>query len=161
MTAALVIRPMEQADLPAVSALAGALVRLHHRWDEQRFFLPDQVEAGYAWWLGSQLGEEGVLLLVAQLDGEVAGYLYATLEERDWGLLRDDCAVLQDIFVDERFRRRGVARRLLEEGLRRLAKLGAPRVVLMSATQNKEAQALFASLGFRATMVEMTRESGG
>lgn len=157
--AAVVVREMRQGDLPAVSALAGALVRLHHAWDAKRFFLPDQVEAGYAWWLGRQLEAPGVLLLVAELDGEPAGYLYATLEERDWALLRDACGVLQDLFVAERFRRRGVARRLLDEGLRRLAEQGAPRVVLMSATQNAAAQALFASAGFRPTMVEMTRES--
>ena len=42
----------------------------------------------------------------------------------------------------------------------RLAAMGAPRVVLHSATQNVAAQRLFARLGFRPTMVEMTREMG-
>jgi len=38
---------------------------------------------------------------------------------------------------------------------------GAPRVVLMSASRNEGAQRLFERLGFRRTMVEMTREAGG
>jgi RimJ/RimL family protein N-acetyltransferase len=36
--------------------------------------------------------------------------------------------------------------------------MGAPRVVLMAAWRNESARALFARLGFRPTMVEMTRE---
>ena len=35
---------------------------------------------------------------------------------------------------------------------------GAPRVVLWSAEQNATAQRLFTRLGFRRTMVEMTKE---
>jgi RimJ/RimL family protein N-acetyltransferase len=42
----------------------------------------------------------------------------------------------------------------------RLREMGAPRVVLMSAAPNVAAQRLFARLGFRPTMVEMTRELG-
>jgi hypothetical protein len=38
---------------------------------------------------------------------------------------------------------------------------GAPRIVLHTAASNADAQALFARLGFRRTMVEMTREAGG
>jgi ribosomal protein S18 acetylase RimI-like enzyme len=33
-----------------------------------------------------------------------------------------------------------------------------PRVLLMTAEQNASAQRLFARLGFRRTMIEMTRE---
>jgi RimJ/RimL family protein N-acetyltransferase len=35
---------------------------------------------------------------------------------------------------------------------------GAPRVVLSTAARNARAQRLFASAGFRDTMIEMTRE---
>jgi ribosomal protein S18 acetylase RimI-like enzyme len=39
--------------------------------------------------------------------------------------------------------------------------MGAPRVLLHTAVQNEQAQALFSKLGFRSTMLEMTREAGG
>ena len=38
---------------------------------------------------------------------------------------------------------------------------GAPRVVITAAAGNTAAQALFGRLGFRRTMVEMTREADG
>jgi RimJ/RimL family protein N-acetyltransferase len=43
----------------------------------------------------------------------------------------------------------------------RLRDLGAPRVVLTSAWQNQAAHALFRSLGFRETMIEMAKEMDG
>ena len=39
-----------------------------------------------------------------------------------------------------------------------LAKLGAPRALLYTAAKNEGAQAMFDRIGFRRTMVEMTRE---
>lgn len=153
-----VIRPATADDLPSVARLAAGLVRLHHRWDAKRFLIVEPVEEGYGWWLGSQLGTPGVVLLVAQVEGAVAGYLYGGLEERDWMLLRDACGMVHDVYVDEAFRRRGVARALMRAGIDALQAQGVPRVGLSTAPQNVEGQALFASLGFRPTLVEMMRE---
>ena len=41
------IRRMRKADLPAVARLAAQLVRLHHGWDAQRFFMTEDPEGGY------------------------------------------------------------------------------------------------------------------
>ncbi len=46
----------------------------------------------------------------------------------------------------------------LERGVENARALGAPRIVLMAAAKNQNAQRLFARLGWRPTMVEMTRE---
>lgn len=151
------IREMRQDDLGPVGMLAGELVRLHHRWDADRFFLTERVDEGYRWFFGTQLGRPEVVLLVAELDSQVVGYSFGTVEERDWNLLLDAHGGLHDVAVDARYRRRGVGRKLVKATVAALEARGAPRVVLMSATQNAEAQALFEALGFRRTMVEMTR----
>lgn len=49
----------------------------------------------------------------------------------------------------------------MRAAIRWLETRGAPRVVLLSAARNESAQRLFERLGFRHTMVEMTREAGG
>src|SRR5215210_5958079 len=143
------IRPMGQADLPAVSKLAGQLVRQHHAFDAKRFFVSEDPEGGYRWWLGQQLEDPDTVLLVAEVDGTVAGYLYGSLEDRDWARLLDAHGAIHDIFVDDCFRRRGVASALMREGIEALKGKGAKQVVLSSATPNAEAQALFERLGFR------------
>src|SRR5688572_2114210 len=150
------IRPMGQADLGPASKLAGQLVRQHHAFDAQRFFLTDDPEGGYRWWLGQQLEDPDTVLLVAEVDGEIAGYLYGSVEERDWARLLDRHGAVHDVFVDARFRRRGLATALMQAGIAALRAKGTRQIVLSSATPNAEAQATFERLGFRRTMVEMT-----
>jgi len=158
---AFTIRAMTSADLSAVGPLAAALVAMHHALDPLRFiYLPDPGK-GYAAYLGSELHNPRVVLLVAERasDRAVVGYTYGRLEGRDYNALLDAAGKLEDVFVDAAVRGRGVGELLIRELLRRLAEKGAPRVVLMTATTNEAAQRLFARFGFRATMLEMTRES--
>jgi ribosomal protein S18 acetylase RimI-like enzyme len=56
-------------------------------------------------------------------------------------------------------RREGIGRTLLDATLVALAARGAPLVV-STAERNEAAQRLFASAGFRRTIIEMTRELG-
>jgi ribosomal protein S18 acetylase RimI-like enzyme len=152
------IRDMTEADLDASSKLAEALVLLHHSWDRTRFFTQPDIAKGYRWWFNSQLGKEGVLLLVAEVDGAIAGYVYGTLEERDWAKLLDAHGAVHDVHVAEAHRRQGVAQALMTEAAKRFASMGAKQVVLYSASANVQGQTLFKKLGFRPTMVEMTMD---
>lgn len=153
------VRAATDRDLEALGRMGAALARLHYEFDPRRFMLPDDIEAGYRWWLGKEARNKKALVLVAELDGEVRGYAYGRLEERDWNALLDAHAGLHDVWVEESARRHGVARQLTNEIVDRFKALGAPRVVLKTSTKNESAQKLFASLGFRPTMVEMTREA--
>ena len=156
------IRKAIREDLLATSKLAATLVREHHAFDPLRFMCIEPLEEGYERFLRSQLGRDDVVLLVAVRrrgpEEVVIGYLLSSLEDRDWSDLRDACGKIHDVYVDASVRRRGVASRLVEEAVARLTAMGAPRVVLMTASRNEEARNLFERLGFRPTMVEMTRE---
>ena len=155
----LTLRSARLEDAPALGRMGGALVRLHHTYDAQRFMAPaEDVEAGYQGWLSRELRRPGALVLVAEAEGGVVGYAYATVEGRDWNALLEAHAELHDLWVEEPARGGGVGARILEELLRRLRERGVPRVVLRAAARNEAAQRLFARLGWRATMVEMTRE---
>jgi ribosomal protein S18 acetylase RimI-like enzyme len=156
------IRPAAPADLPAVGRLGALLVRVHHDFDPERFIAATpRTEHGYASFLGAQLEEPNVVVLVAERDGEVLGYTYAGVEGNDYMALRGPAGVLHDIVVDPAHRGLGVGRMLLDATLAALTARGAPRCVLSTAERNESAQRLFARAGFRRTMVEMTRELGG
>jgi ribosomal protein S18 acetylase RimI-like enzyme len=90
----------------------------------------------------------------------VIGYAYAAVQGYDYMSLRGPAGVLQDLIVEPQHRGRGVGRLLLNAVLTYLTTRGAPRVVLSAAEGNQAAQRLFVSMGFRRTMVEMTRELG-
>lgn len=152
------VRPARPEDAPALGRMGAALARQHHDFDPARFMLPEDVESGYRWWLRRESKAAEAVVLVAELEGAVVGYAYGRAEERDWNALRDACGVVHDVWVEESARGSGVGTLLLEEMVQRLKALGVPRVVLMTASRNEAAQRLFARLGWRPTMVEMTRE---
>ena len=162
MAPAVTIRRATTADMAAVGRLGALLGRLHHEFDAARFIAASpSTPKGYASYLGSQLEEPDVVILVAEGGGDVIGYTYAGVEGWDYMALRGPAGVLYDIVVDPARRSEGVGRQLLEATLAVLSERGAPRVVLSTAEQNEPAQRLFASAGFRRTMIEMTRELNG
>lgn len=162
MPADIVIRPARPSDLPAVGRLAAQLVEYHRALDPRRFMEIRDAAAGYARFLGNQLADPSSVVLVAVREpaSDVLGYSYGAVEGRDWHALLDPHGSIHDVCVDPEARRQGVARQLLQAMCTRLEALGAPRILLHTAVQNVEAQALFAQLGFRSTMIEMTREAG-
>ena len=132
---------------------------MHHDFDSKRFIAaPARTEKSYSAFLGSQLDEPNIVILVAERDGELLGYTYAGVEGNDYMALRGPAGVLYDIVVDPAHRGQGIGRMLLDATLDALKARGVPRVVLSTAEGNTTAQHLFARAGFRRTMIEMTRE---
>jgi ribosomal protein S18 acetylase RimI-like enzyme len=153
------IRLATPADLPALGRLGALLMRTHYEFDPQRFMHPGTDPAeGYAWFLGKQLKDDDSVIFVAEDGEKVVGYVYAALEPISWKELRDACGFIHDIVVEESNRRSGTATALMGAAIQWLRERGAPRVILGTAEKNERAQRLFTKLGFRRTMVEMTRE---
>jgi ribosomal protein S18 acetylase RimI-like enzyme len=155
----ILIRPATKADIEAMGRLGALLVRTHYEFDPKRF-LPTQpgMEKGYGSFLGRQLSDPETVVLVAEREGTVVGYLYGTIAGPDWMSLRGEAGVIQDIIVDPAYRGGGIGRKLLDAGLQWLKEHGAPQAVLSTAQRNEAAQHLFAAAGFRPTMIEMTKE---
>ena len=81
--------------------------------------------------------------VVARVDGAVAGC--GALRQREPGLME-----VKRMFVRPAFRRRGVARAVLEALEAQARAVGATRLVLETATGQPEAMALYPSAGYRA-----------
>lgn len=154
-----VIRKATRTDLPMLGRLGASLMHAHYAFDDRRFLVPgNDAEAGYAWFLGTQLDSADVVILVAERDGQIVGYVYAGIEPLSWKELRDEAGFIHDVVVEEHGRRSGAATALIDAATTWLKDRGMPRVVLWTAERNTNAQRLFSRLGFRRTMIEMTRE---
>lgn len=159
---AITIRPADPRDVPALGRMGAALMRTHYAFDPDRFLAADEgAEAGYGEFLRSQLLNADNLVLVAEAGGRVVGYVYAGIEPLSWKELRGEAGFVHDLLVEDDARNAGAGRQLLEAAIAWLGQRGMPRVVLWTAARNDGAQRLFATRGFRSTMVEMTLELNG
>lgn len=155
------VRRALRGDLAGAARLAALLVREHHAFDPERFVLLDDAEAGYRRHFERELRHPKAVLEVAvrDADGAVVGYGYGRMAPLDFYALLGPCGWLHDVYVDESARGGGVGARLVDAVAARLEALGAPRIVLTTAARNEAAQRLFERIGFRRTMIEMTREA--
>lgn len=155
----MIIRDAEKRDLEALGRLGAMLVRTHYAFDRDRFLAPfPGTERGYASFLGGMMESPDDHVFVAEIDGVIVGYVFAALEPLNWKELRGPAGFIHDIAVDEPARRQSVGRALMNAAIDWLRERGAPRVILWTAAPNHIAHDLFASLGFRDTMIEMTME---
>ena len=159
MAPSLQIRPAAKSDESALGPMGAALMRQHHAADPRRFILTERPEAGYGRFLVSQIGDPETLVLVAESASEVVGYVFAQVEGTSWKDLRGPCGFIHDVYVRADARGQGAGRELVRAAIDWARSKGMSQMALMSKSGNESAQRLFASLGFRETMVEMTLDS--
>jgi len=89
-------------------------------------------------------------LLVAEVDGRYAGFLYSHIGKKlSFAPRVTRFAHIRDVQVMKKFRRQGVGKKLTLYALHRLKALGIRNVFLATAEANKVARRLYESLGFK------------
>ena len=135
------IRDAIEADLPGIIEIYNATVPTRIVTAELE---PTTVEARLPWFREHSPDEHP--FWVAESDGRIIGWL-------DFKKFLPRCAYRGtaeiSVYVDEKFGRRGVARRLLEEAIARAPSLGISAMVGLIFAHNEPSLKLFERLGFR------------
>jgi GNAT superfamily N-acetyltransferase len=145
--------------VPTLGRLGASLMRLHHGFNERRFMSPgENPEEGYGAFLAGQLDNPEMLVLVAERQETIVGYIWAAIEPESYKELRARAGYIHDILVTDDVRGAGAGARLIQAAVDWLREQDMPRVLLWTAAPNDRARKLFEAHGFSATMIEMTRE---
>lgn len=131
--------------LPELSDLLHACV---HDGASIGFILPFERAASEQFWLHNVLPavERGVrLLLVAEIDGKLAGAV-----QLDWDTPPNQAhrAEVRKLLVSPAFRRRGIARQLMQALEQQVQRLPC-RLLTLDTRSGDHAQPLYASLGYQ------------
>jgi L-amino acid N-acyltransferase YncA len=134
------IRDARETDLPAIIKIYNAAIATRVStaqlepltFEQRRHWLKEHSPNRHPFW-------------ILEINDEVAGWL--TLKSfLQRGAYRDTAEV--SVYVDERFRRRGVGRALLAEAINRAPALGINAMVGLIFAHNKPSLRLFEQVGF-------------
>ncbi|HWE61051.1 MAG TPA: GNAT family N-acetyltransferase [Chloroflexota bacterium] len=147
------LRDASAHDIEAIAARHADSWRRHYRGAYLDSFLDGDVVADRQAVWGERLTAPGTdqFTIVADCDGVVAGFVHMILDaDPRWG------ALLDNLHVSHRLKRRGIGRRLLGEAARGLAwrRPADSRFYLWVLDQNRAAQSFYAACG--GTDVETT-----
>ena len=152
------VRPATAADVDAIVPMIAKTCAFHQAANPRKYpFLPHP-ERGYGNWLRRCAGDPSCVFLVGTHSGEVVAFLIATIEDEIPIYRIKRYGFIQDLWVEEAYRRHGLAKELLAETVRRFADMQINQVRLDVLEHNEPARQLFASCGFRTSIVEMIHE---
>ena len=147
-TGEVIIREGGQEDLDAVAALWEELTSLHHALDN-RFWI--RAEGGcekYSRWVAEGLDDDRWVLIVAEAQGRVVGFIHGMLKEAPPPLAAKRTGHVTDLIVAEGHRHRGVGPRLVEAASRWFRDKQAQELTLNAAVCNRPAREFWEAMGF-------------
>jgi len=159
MTAAVTLRPAVVTDARTLAAL-NRFVHDPHLAQRPDYFKPTEAE-DVAAWFASLLSRPTTASFIAEADGGPVGYVLALVSEHPENAFRRSrrwCEIDQ-LAVDPRWRRHGVARHLLERVLADAHARGLTDVELGTWAFNDVGQATFRRLGFTPRMIRFERRA--
>jgi len=157
----IICEPAQAADIPELVDLCLLVERQHESYWPLRWALRPDIRQRYINWMTGNLEKPDWLYLIARLPAAkkksaiIVGGLVAAITQEIPIYAFTHYAFIHDMAVKEKFRRHGIARKLMLTAKDWAAGKGVNQLRLMAAEANTPARALFEQLGFRTTYREM------
>lgn len=155
----MIIRDLTLSDFDEVNEIFKQLHELHvkHRPDIYRNVENPAEANGYI--AEEVLNEENLILLGADVDGRIVGICFIVMRTpRNDALVPRVCAYIDDIAVDENYRRQGIGTALYNEAVKRAKERGAQVIQLQVSEFNKAAVDFYKSLGMTVWEYKMEQK---
>jgi len=142
----ILIRPARPADLPAIVALWRELQDINASFDP-RLTLNEGAADWFIGYLGDQLDNPHMAVLVAEHEKTVVGYTFGQIMQRPT-LASGDCGYVADVCVRDGWRGRGVGRQLYERLRSWFLAHGVTAIEVQVVRANPASQAFWRKMGY-------------
>jgi len=142
-----VIRPARREDLDAITQLIVRLKRLNAEFDPLLEVVPEIVEVSHKY-VENALESPSSVLLVAVDGDKVVGVFKGDVEDRIFYKPRF-AGVIREFYVLPEYRRKGIGKRLMMEGIELLRKKGAELIMASFPALNEIAVNFYKKMNFR------------
>jgi ribosomal protein S18 acetylase RimI-like enzyme len=125
--------------------------------DPDYFALRPDAPARFRQWVGPALEDPRHALVVAEENGEIIGCLAATVEQDLPIYVHDEYAVVRVLWVDPRYRGRGIAEQMFDHAARECGLFGLRQLRASAAVAREIEKHVLKKAGFRAAGVTFLR----
>ena len=143
------IRKANQQDIDQVTKFGIILLKQHSDLDPY-FTAVESVDKVYRKFLESCLNADGKLLLVAESNDKLMGYAVGVIQERSSIFEITENGYINDVFVAEEYRERGIAKKFLKELKQWFESKNIKYVELTVHAKNSIGKKTWAHFGFDA-----------
>jgi len=158
MMGEVMVRQATDRDLAAILRLWHEMMELHADIEPMIWTIGPDAESQMRLYLADNIQSEGMLLLVAENEGEVVGYLLAAKAPRPPVLDPPVCGAISDCAVTRSARRRGIGSKLVAQAMDWFREQGLAHVQVSHATRNPMSSAFWKAQGFRPYQATCIRE---
>ena len=102
------------------------------------------------------IDKENNIFYVYEQDNKIVGYVYAKILND--GTMVKSKAVIDALYVDEKYRKKGIAKSLLNKVLERLSEYDISSMEISVMSKNTVAKKLYESLGFKTEKETLIKE---
>jgi len=149
------IRRAAEQDREAIGQLWLELMTHHAGLDPDAFCLADDALAQWYEIFEGRMADENCLLLVAEVGGQVVGFIKGSVREENPLLAPGSYGYLGETSVTARYQRQGVGRRLYEALAAWFRERGISEVRLQVSAYNPVSDAFWRAMGFSPYLVHM------
>lgn len=153
------IRSATADDIPNIVGLWRELMEFHAELDSY-YATSDDAEERMAEWVGKCIEAEDHFVLVADADGEPAGYILVGFGQRPPVMRDRDIAMIYDLSVTQRRRRQGIGERLVREALRLIEERGVRLVEVSYTLANEQSSSFWPKMGFDPFLMRGRLDAG-
>lgn len=153
------IRKLGEHDVDGLCKLWGEFARMREGLTHSRILNEDAADYFFAYATGL-LQRKDTLTLVAEVEGQLVGYLIANKQRRPPIYRHTKVAYLSDAYVTDAHRGHGILRTFMDELQKWCKAEGITAIDVQLFENNKEAQTIYRNLGFHDYRVVLRQEVG-
>ncbi len=151
------IRPAKIRDAEAIASLHLEMMKMHRQFGKMFEIKKTSKQIAEDWFKKVPRRKKNKLL-VAEIDEEVVGYLWAKLKKRP-SIYKDvDWGEIADLYVSKNHRRKGIGKKLVTEILKWFKEKKIKTIDLYVASDNEVANKVWKYFKFKEYFKKMYRE---
>jgi len=152
-----ILRVALPEDVLAISKLWQKFMKHSAQFDES-FTVKDKIVGRFAREMQNRIKDPNYRLAVVELNGDLVGYCLSYISQKPYFFKLGKFGLIGDLFIEEKFRRNGYGRMLVDDAIAFFARKRVEQVELLVASGNENTIKFWEQMGYKTLLQWMYKK---